>query len=90
LEPIDHWSQSIRGGAKQRRPTTISERVDLPKTASAAAAPLPPAALSRQLRYRNRTLAAMLACVAASGFAIVLALALLLHYAEAHHLLANL
>jgi hypothetical protein len=63
--------------------------VDLPKTDSSAAARLP-AALSRQLRYRNRTLAAMLACVAASGFAIVLALALFLHYAEAHHLLANL
>jgi hypothetical protein len=32
----------------------------------------------------------LLAGVAAIGFATVLSLALLLHYAETHHLLANL
>jgi hypothetical protein len=35
-------------------------------------------------------LALLLAGVAAIGFATVLTLAVLLHYAEAHHLLANL
>ena len=42
------------------------------------------------IRRRNRMLAMLLAGVAAIGFATVLTLAVLLHYAEAHHLLANL
>ncbi|HUC10383.1 MAG TPA: hypothetical protein VL985_08150 [Stellaceae bacterium] len=42
------------------------------------------------MRRRNRMLAMLLAGVAASGLAAVFTLAVLLHYAEAHHLLANL
>jgi hypothetical protein len=42
------------------------------------------------LRARNGALAALLAGVAVLGFITVMSLALLLHYAEAHHLLANL
>jgi hypothetical protein len=41
-------------------------------------------------RERNRVLAVMLASVAAAVFAIVMTLALLFHYVEAHHLLAHL
>lgn len=44
----------------------------------------------RSLRRQNRLLALLLAGVAFFGFVTVLSLALLLHYAEAHHSLANL
>jgi hypothetical protein len=45
---------------------------------------------SRRLRARNRALATLLAGIAALGFITVMSLAVLLHYAEANHLLANL
>jgi hypothetical protein len=45
---------------------------------------------SRRLHARNRVLATLLAGIAALGFITVMSLAGLLHYAEAHHLLANL
>jgi heme A synthase len=48
----------------------------------------PPA--NRPLRRRNRLLALLLGSVAVLGFVTVLSLAVLLHYAEAHHLLAGL
>jgi hypothetical protein len=50
---------------------------------------LPPPA-KRSLRRQNRLLALVLGSVAVLGFATVLSLAVLLHYAEVHHLLANL
>jgi hypothetical protein len=59
--------------------------------------PLPPIGASEvaavrhgRARARNRVLATLLAGVAALGFTTVISLAVLLHYAETHHLLANL
>lgn len=49
-----------------------------------------PARTVNRLRQRNRQLAAVLAGVAAAVFVTVVSLALMFHYAEAHHLLAQL
>ena len=73
------------------RTATISGHEDLQKAAPLRVTPAPSARLEASgIRRRNRMLAIQLAGVAAFGFATVLTLALLLHYAEAHHLLANL
>ena len=53
----------------------------------AVARPAPPAPV---VSRRNRLLAVSLASVAAAMLATVVAVALLLHYAEAHHALSNL
>lgn len=70
---------------------TISGHDDLQKAAPLRVTATPPAWPDvGGIRRRNKMLAMLLAGVAAIGFATVLTLAVLLHYAEAHHLLANL
>jgi hypothetical protein len=60
-------------------------------TSATEAAPSPAAALPPPSRRRqNRRLATVLAGIALCAFVTVISLALVLHYAEAHHLLANL
>jgi hypothetical protein len=64
---------------------TLQKAAPLQVTAATLARPV-----ASGVRRRNRMLAMLLAGVAAFSFAAVLTLAVLLHYAEAHHLLANL
>ncbi|MFZ3238780.1 MAG: hypothetical protein WA417_15185 [Stellaceae bacterium] len=73
-------------GRNRTEDSTSAERDEPPLR---TAPRLPPPA-KRSLRRQNRLLALVLGSVAVLGFATVLSLAVLLHYAEAHHLLANL
>jgi hypothetical protein len=64
---------------------------ELQETNSGPARPMLLASTSSQrLRFRNRALGLVLAGVAATGFATVMMLAVVVHYAEVHHLLATL
>ena len=78
-----------RRGAEGR--TATSAKREDPRPARVSRFLPPPNGPQRGgLRRQNRLLAFLLASVAGLGFATVLSLAVLLHYAEAHHLLAGL
>jgi hypothetical protein len=99
--PVAGGAPSSRGGPALRkfnlkiRPPRSSMRrrrgqgTELAKDESPQPVAMPARAASR-LEARNRQLAAVLACVAAAVFVTVVLLAVMFHYAEAHHLLDTL
>jgi hypothetical protein len=78
-----------REGAEGRTATSAKRQDPRPTTVSRFLPP-PKGPRRGRVRRQNRLLAFLLGSVAALGFATVLSLAVLLHYAEAHHLLAGL